>query len=164
LFQKYSATQTQFSAFDRASIMLYPIPKELTDGVFEVGLNQRLSDTDRAFIGKVYPFETKPVTELVIDAPATEASIGEHGEEDTFEFRVSQADRYRMETEGPTDVVMSLFGPDDENARIAEDDDSGRARNARIAADLAPGVYYLRVRHYQPTGTGTYGIWVRTEA
>jgi hypothetical protein len=163
LFQAYSVDQTQFSSFDPQSIMIYPIPKELTDGVFEVGWNNKLSDMDKAFIGTVYPFEVKPITALTIGAPATKASIGKHGEEDSFKFTVSQIARYRIETEGPTDVVMGLYGPDDENARGPEDDDSGRDLNARIVTVLTPGVYYLRVRHYQPSGTGTYGISVRTE-
>ena len=30
-----------------------------------------------------------------------------------------------IDTRGPTDVVMKLFGPNSETALIAEDDDSG---------------------------------------
>lgn len=55
VLQRYAASQTQFSAFDPLSIMLYPIPKELTDGVFEIGWNSSLSVTDRQFIGHIYP-------------------------------------------------------------------------------------------------------------
>ena len=54
VFERYAVDQTQFSAFDPSSIMLYPIPKELTDGVFEIGWNTSLSTTDRAFIGHIY--------------------------------------------------------------------------------------------------------------
>lgn len=55
LFRKYDQNQTQFTAFDKASIMLYPIPKELTDGKMEVGWNRQLSATDKQFIGQLYP-------------------------------------------------------------------------------------------------------------
>ena len=55
LFRKYDLDQTQYSDFDRESIMLYPIPKELTDGQMEVGWNRQLSNTDKAFIGERYP-------------------------------------------------------------------------------------------------------------
>lgn len=55
LFVKYDADQTQFSEFDQKSIMLYPIPKELTDGQMEVGWNRQLSKTDKDFIGQMYP-------------------------------------------------------------------------------------------------------------
>lgn len=55
LFRKYDEDQTQFSEFDKKSIMLYPIPKELTDGKMEVGWNRELSKTDKNFIGQMYP-------------------------------------------------------------------------------------------------------------
>jgi hypothetical protein len=55
LFRKYAKDKTQFTAFDRDSIMLYPIPKELTDGKLEVGWNRVLSPTDTQFIGEMYP-------------------------------------------------------------------------------------------------------------
>ena len=56
VFERYSATQTNHSAFDPHSIMLYPIPKELTDGVFAIGLNRTLSPTDKAHMAAIYPF------------------------------------------------------------------------------------------------------------
>ncbi len=54
LFRKYELDQSQFSEFDKESIMLYPIPKELTDGKMEVGWNRHLSETDKKFIGTQY--------------------------------------------------------------------------------------------------------------
>ncbi len=56
MFQKYNRLLTQFSEFDPTSIMMYPVPQEITIGDFEVGWNKFLSDTDKAFIGQVYPF------------------------------------------------------------------------------------------------------------
>ena len=55
LFVKYDIDQTQFSEFDQKSIMLYPIPRQLTDGKMEVGWNRQLSKTDKDFIGQMYP-------------------------------------------------------------------------------------------------------------
>lgn len=60
LFKKLSKTQTQFSEYDPLSIMHYPIPRELTDGVFEVGWNSELSDADKNFIGTAYPSMAMP--------------------------------------------------------------------------------------------------------
>ncbi len=46
-----------FTAFDPHSIMLYPVPKELTKGGFEIPWsNSELSALDKEFIGKMYPF------------------------------------------------------------------------------------------------------------
>jgi hypothetical protein len=59
IFQKFNKSQTQFSDFDRQSIMLYAIPAELlTDPSKAVGWNTKLSETDKQFIKSVYP---KPV-------------------------------------------------------------------------------------------------------
>jgi hypothetical protein len=97
-----------------------------------------------------------------VDGPATEASIGAHGEEDTFRFRVESGGPHTLETDGPTDVVMALLGPDDPTILIAQDDDSGRSFNASIQAALEPGTYFVRLRHFRATGTGTYSVSVHT--
>ncbi|MEM7533673.1 MAG: hypothetical protein AAF639_15930 [Chloroflexota bacterium] len=55
LFTRYGADITQFSEFDKDSIMLYPIPEQLTFGGYEVGFNNFLSPIDKAFIGQLYP-------------------------------------------------------------------------------------------------------------
>jgi hypothetical protein len=56
IFRKYEKAQTQYSAFDRESIMLYSIPAELlTDPSKAVGWNRVLSQTDKDFMKKVYP-------------------------------------------------------------------------------------------------------------
>lgn len=52
---RYEVDQTNYTAFDRESIMLYPIPGELTNGKLEVGWNLTLSPTDKRFIGEKYP-------------------------------------------------------------------------------------------------------------
>ncbi|MCO8313211.1 M12 family metallopeptidase [Pseudomonas mandelii] len=41
--------------YDKASIMHYPVPNELTDGVWEVGINTRLSERDKYAASKIYP-------------------------------------------------------------------------------------------------------------
>ncbi|QNN42303.1 M12 family metallopeptidase [Pedobacter roseus] len=56
LFAKYSTTQTNYSAYDKNSIMHYSVPNELTIGDYEVGWNTVLSPTDKTFIASVYPF------------------------------------------------------------------------------------------------------------
>lgn len=103
------------------------------------------------------------ITDLPIGAPAQPADIGAAGEMDWYRFIVAAAGTYIMETEGSTDVVMTLFGPNSQTAQVTEDDDSGQSRNARIVSNLTAGTYFLRVRHYQPTSTGLYRISVKGE-
>lgn len=55
LFQKYSTSQTNYSLYDQASIMHYPVEEELTIGNFSVGWNTALSPVDKSFIATVYP-------------------------------------------------------------------------------------------------------------
>lgn len=56
ILNKYNKDQTQYTDFDRASIMLYPVPQEHTIGDFEVPWqNCQLSDEDKRFIGEMYP-------------------------------------------------------------------------------------------------------------
>lgn len=161
LFRRYSRTQTQFSKFDPESIMLYSVSNDLTLGDFEVGWNRMLSDMDKEFVAVMYPAESVDAMELQVDGDPTEAEIGEHGEEDLFEFTTTTEGRYVVETSGSTDVVMSLFGPDDVTRVIAQDDDSGLGLNARITQQLDAGEYFLRLRHFRPQGKGRYGLSVR---
>jgi hypothetical protein len=55
LFQLYDESTTRASEFDPTSIMIYPIPNDLTIGDFEVGWTMDLSETDKAFIATLYP-------------------------------------------------------------------------------------------------------------
>jgi hypothetical protein len=161
LFRRYSEQISQYSKFDEESIMLYAIPEELTIGVYSVGWNRILSKTDKEFIETMYPKDKKTTVELLIDEDPVRASIGKHGEEDTYAFVVEHEGVYRVQTGGWTDVVMSLYGPDDATKLIDSDDDSGFLRNARIDEDLKPGTYTVMVRHYRPRKTGNYSISVR---
>ncbi len=162
LFRRYDRTITQFSEFDPDSIMLYSIPNELTVGDWEVGWNTTLSETDKNFIMEAYP-GVEPVfdfPEIEVDGDLVAADIGMHGEEDYFQFTVAQPGRYEIETHGPTDVVLSLFGPNSIEPLLGFDDDSGFGLNARLRVDLEPGTYFPMVAHYWPRSTGEYEIGV----
>lgn len=163
LFTRYEEDITQFSEFDPESIMLYPIPNEFTVGDFEVGWNQQLSETDMSFISTVYPAVRKAAGQLVPNGIPVDASIGSYGEVDTYSFDIDLLGRYRLETGGETDVVMSLFGPNDLVRMVDTDDDSGPGRNARIIANLRPGSYIVRVRHYSTNRTGNYRLGLYRE-
>jgi hypothetical protein len=161
LFEAYSREGIRNSRFDRDSIMLYAVDNALTIGDWEVGWNRFLSAGDIAFIGAQYPREAKEVRQLDPSGAPVRASIGAHGEIDTYTLDVPDRKRHILRTEGPTDVVMSLFGPDDETALRAFDDDSGKGANARIVRTLPAGRYVVRVQHFHPTGTGEYEVSAR---
>ena len=162
MYAQYDVNQINGSALDPKSVMLYSFPATWTLNGFHTDPNEVLSAVDKEFAKRVYPSAGPPAggpVELsVIEAPV-EASIGQPGEEDLYKFTARAAGRYTIETDGPTDLVMSLFGPG--GGMVAQDDDSGTGRNPRIVADLTPGTYTVQVRHYNTSGgTGRYSIKV----
>lgn len=169
VLNKYSTDQVRGTEFDPESIMLYAFPARWTQNTQGTQDNEVLSDKDISFIksADAYPGRTEPdpvpeAVELdVIDTSGVSADIGQAGEEDLFKFDVEDAGRYTIETDGSTDVYMSLFGPDSQTRKIAEDDDGGTGRNSKIVADLGPGEYFVQIRHWnQSSGTGSYSIRV----
>jgi len=96
----------------------------------------------------------------VIVASATPGDLSSPGKKDLYQFKALQAARYTIETEGPSDTFVSLFGPTSQTTLISQDDDGGVDRNGRIVIDLAPGTYFVQVRHFSSTGTGKYGVKV----
>jgi len=167
ILKKYSLDQINGTAFDPESIMLYFFPAEWTLNGVATQANEVLSETDKMFISgaKMYPKAAPTVTEAtelkVSATKRTPAEIGKFGEEDLFSFTVSKPGRHVIDTRGPTDVVMKLFGPNSPTLVIAEDDDSGVDYNARITADLIEGRYWAQVRHYnRASGMGKYSIRV----
>jgi hypothetical protein len=165
VLNKYSANQIRGTTFDPDSLMLYWFPASWTKNGMSSQGNETLSGMDKAFIAgaQAYPKVQTDVVELTVNARLrTVAHIGKPGEEDLFFFK-SRGGRHLVETRGPTDVIMKLFGPEVMTRLIAEDDDSGVNSNARIVADLIPGNYWVQIRHYRKaTGTGTYSIGVKT--
>jgi hypothetical protein len=55
LFEPYDRKETNYTAVDPDSIMMYPIPAAWTTDGFSVGLNTKLSATDKTFIHAEYP-------------------------------------------------------------------------------------------------------------
>lgn len=168
VLRKYQADQIRGTDFDPDSIMLYFFPGSWVKSGVGTHANEVLSAVDKAYIAsaQAYP-KTKPTVldavELKVNAARrTAARIGEAGEEDLFRFDVKEGGNHVIDTKGPTDVVMRLFGPDSHTNVIAEDDDSGTGTNARIIASLVPGQYYAQVRHYnRAEGKGDYTVRAR---
>jgi hypothetical protein len=168
VIRKYTANQINGTDFDPDSIMLYFFPASWTLNGIATKANEVLSNIDKQFIAgaKMYPKTggtSSTAVELQVNpARRTAAAIGKVGEEDLFRFTAGRDGRYLIDTRGPTDVVMKLFGPNSETALIAEDDDSGVDTNAQIVRDLLAGNYFVQVRHYnRASGMGKYSIKVR---
>ena len=164
VIEKYSRDQTLGTNFDADSIMLYFFPARWTTNGIATHANEVLSATDRTFIASMYPRggTAGGPKELAVNGPALQDEIGAPGEEDLFKFTVTQPGRHVIETTGKTDVMMKLFGPNNQTSLIAEDDDGGVGLNSRIARPLAGGDYFVQIRHYNRSGgSGPYKIAVK---
>lgn len=161
LFQLYSEDSTNHTAFDPGSIMEYAIPDSLTIGSYAVGWNTEFSATDVEFMRRQYPKASQGVVELGIGAARTPADLATAGEVDTYHFDVTAAATHIMTTEGPSDTVLTLHGPNDPGAVLAWDDDRGKGLNGRIVRKLQPGSYWLSVRHKNAQASGSYSIGVK---
>jgi len=161
MYAQYDVSQINGSSLDPQSVMLYSFPASWTLNGFHSDPNESLSALDKEFARRVYPPRGGPVgpVQLSVFEGTTESDIGQPGEEDLYQFSARTAGRYTVETEGPTDLVMTLFTPG--GGLVAQDDDSGVGRNPRIVADLTPGMYTVQVRHFNAAGgTGRYTIKV----
>jgi len=56
IIDQVSETYTKHTEFDPNSIMIYPIDPRWTLDGYGISHNLVLSDLDRAFLGKIYPF------------------------------------------------------------------------------------------------------------
>jgi hypothetical protein len=162
IFQLYSEDSTNHTAFDPTSIMEYAVPDSLTIGSYAIGWNTELSSMDVDFMRRQYPSGSSGTVELKVGGPRVDADISTGGEVDSYHFDVHKAAMHIMTTEGTTDTVLTLHGPDDAGAILTWDDDRGRGKNARIVRKLLPGSYWLSVRHKEPSAIGPYTIGVKT--
>ena len=166
VFFRYSMDQINGTAFDPDSIMLYAFPAAWTLNSVSTHANDVLSQLDKEFVAgaKMYPKTGGGLTAavaLTVGAARLDADIRQPGEEDLYRFSADADAAYVIETRGQTDIYMKLFGPNNPNALLEEDDDSGFGLNPRISTRLMPGVYFVQVRHYERSGTGKYGITVK---
>lgn len=76
VFARYAANQTQFSAFDPASVMLYFFPASWTLNGVGTNANNALSSNDKAFINRCYPGCTVDFSKPVIATGACTVGLG----------------------------------------------------------------------------------------
>lgn len=169
VLRKYNVDQINGTVFDPDSIMLYFFPAEWTTNGVATRANNHLSNTDKAFISSkaAYPHKKKPQKNVIraieLDQ-ILDADIGQAGEEDLYRFKVKKKSIYHIETLGKTDLVMRLYGPNQDTLLVAEDDDGGQEYNAKISRELAQGDYLVQVRHFnRDQGTGMYQLSLSTE-
>lgn len=99
-------------------------------------------------------------TPLTVNAASIPGSIETEGDVDFFSFVAQVGYAYVIETSGPMDSFIDFIGTGGSTV-IASDDDSGAGFSSRIEWTCTNnGTYYVRVRHFSPSGLGTYSICV----
>lgn len=101
------------------------------------------------------------IPSLVVNGPVLDAAISAGSESDLYRFQAQSQGDYIIETSGPTDTFLTLFGPDSQTNQIAQNDDGGFNLNSRISRQLNMGEYFVRVRHFSMQGTGPYQVRVQ---
>lgn len=161
LFYRYSKESTTRTAVDPFSIMMYPIPAEHMINKPAIQGGNTLSQSDIDFIKRIYPPAPSTPKVLVVGAAAAPADIGKVGEVDEYTFTVQQQAVHRVFTEGPTDMALMVFGPNDTTRLLGQNDDiSATNLNARVEKILTPGTYLVRACHFNNTATGSYRVGV----
>ena len=102
-------------------------------------------------------------TALIVNGATVTGNISSQGESDWYRFIATVSGTYIIETWAGTltDNYMSLYGPNSTTTLLEGDDDNGTGNAAMITKVLSAGTYYLSIRAYSSTGTGTYTINVK---
>jgi hypothetical protein len=157
-----------FNSNRGAEIGDQPISANRLDQVFKEILTEpgpRATPVQLMYSNKVHGAEGPdpiPPTGLEVDGAEVQGEIGAANESDSYQFSITSAGTYAIETSGPTDTFLSLFGPDSDTDLLASDDNSGPGTLSLLLQDLAVGQYHVRVRHFSPARTGPYGISVQS--
>ena len=92
----------------------------------------------------------------------TEGELEEGGDKDYFRLEVAEATTLAVETTGSTDTYGTLF--DGDETSLETNDDSGPGTNFRIERDVQAGTYYVEVRGFGSSTTGSYELSVSAAA
>jgi hypothetical protein len=160
LLQKYSGPVTDWGPFDPKSVMLFPIPKELTLDGFSSDWNPVLSDGDKKAAARFYPFPGQP-TELAVGGTSAPVAA-EALRVDRYRFRVAADGTYAATVQGPPGAEVVLFGPDSD-VNVAATNHASKPPHNGASAALGPGVYLLKVRYLRVEPGSKYTVAVAQE-
>ena len=103
-------------------------------------------------------FDTATSVSIPSTTPGELEEGKEDGDRDYFRVVVAAAGTLTVETMGSVDTYGTLF--DGSRTQLATNDDGGSGTNFRIERQVQAGTYYVEVRGYRPSRTGTYQLRV----
>jgi hypothetical protein len=116
--------------------------------------------TNPALIGDKYePDSTFAQAKAIVkDSAAQSRTLSDTLDEDWIKFAAVSGTTYTIETQGPTDTYINLYGTDGVSL-LASDDDSGTYPNAKIVWTCpSSGTYYFTVAGWS---VGSYTVTLR---
>ncbi len=93
---------------------------------------------------------------LVAQNSTTAGNIESAGDNDFFRINFTGPGTLTVEATGGSDTYGYLL--DSSGTQLAADDDSGADSNFLISSTVSAGTYYVQVKHYSSTGTGSYQL------
>ena len=103
-------------------------------------------------------FDTATSISIPSTTPGELEEGKEDGDRDYFRVVVAAAGTLTVETTGRVDTYGTLF--DGSRTQLATNDDGGSGTNFKIERQVPAGAYYVEVRGYRPTRTGSYELRV----
>ena len=116
------------------------------------------------------PNRASDVTTSVSSAPLDNATspvtasarIDYPGDMDVFRFSLAGSAAVSIQSTGGQDLVSTLS--DFNGVGIAANDDAqARSNDTGLTRYLSPGAYHVEIAHWQPGGTGAYGLQFRAD-
>lgn len=102
-------------------------------------------------------------TARAVNVPSTTSAVlGHVGDIDMFRLTLASRMELTATTTGSTDTYGTLYNSS--GAVLASNDDYNGSHNFRLVNTLVAGTYYIGVRHYSSTGTGSYALALSTRA
>ncbi len=167
VFAVFDRSQVHFSAYDRASVMQYPVPPELTTDGRGIGWNTDLSALDRAYVSAMYPTAQPPppppvpvLPMLHVGGPALTRKFPGPGQSADFGLALAQDRLLR--------VSAAVTGGYGRNAVVTVAAAGGSAWPVTLGLaggqghfQFAAGMYTIRVYHPNPrlVGTASIRVW-----
>ncbi len=167
ILRKIHPDDVQGSSWDPHSVMHYPFGSGLIlqPEDYRNGLNPRpgLSERDKTWIRQFYP----PIDQGdFIDLEPFESYplLIESGQQVNFRIRPRQSRDYQIQTFGQSDTFMELYEEEEDSHPrfLAEDNDSGEERNARLELRLLRDRNYtlrLRLNYTEAVGNTAVMLW-----
>ena len=100
--------------------------------------------------------DTRSDATLLSVGSSVAGQIETGGDVDYFRVQISESGELAVYTTGSLDTYGRLESSS--GSSLATDDDGGRGNNFRIDHSVDSGTYYLQVRGYSSSGTGSYTV------